>query len=830
MNHLNQLNQYFSGKSLQDVVKGLRSQPTAEGRSAYAAQALQECRVELASVDPALKANAASKVAHLRMLGFDVHNIGDDDTSFHVIEVMASPQFKHKRLGNLAAARILSPQSRVLLLATNSLKKELNSADPYVAGLALGSVSCFVSRDLARDLLPDVTHCLQSSKPYVRKRAMLCVLRLCQAYPEGLLDAYDAMRSRLDDADAGVVGCAVNVVCELSRSNARSVLPLTPQLFALLTSSSNNWMLIKIVKLYSALIAVEPRLARKLLDPLARIIRTTSAKSLLYECVATVTRAIPHCPTAPAAFIHEIVLLCAQKLKQFVLDSDQNLKYLGLVGFIELTKSHPTIASEYKDMIVLCLGDDDVAVRLRALELLAGIATPKSVAGIVKCVLEVVHRSRPGPFRDAVAPCVIQACVGADNDLSRLPSCEWYFSVLIDLARASHAHSALLASQLVGLAISVPSVQPFASETAAKLVFESDVAPEVFAAAAFVACEYETQRSAHDTLRLVERLLDDNQQLPELERATLIHNAVKLARASGNPHLLARTRELLEPWAAASASAGEVQERAVLGLALLAAPSGGVRATPLVPVHATAQLQVPLPLGLDLTASFLPAAENKDAPASSSVAALSFRGRRALVPTQSLASSAPKASPFYLSPSSPGNATAAATTMYAPLVDRHAFSQNSGDNGDNGGGDDDDDDRRAATAATSKLWSSSVGVGQGHGGAVVMAPALPVGAVPLSTRARPQADGEGMTLADIDVYSARPATEASIKAYPSPLVAPPPSTTHELVDERERAEEHGKKKKKKKKASSSSSARAKKTKEHGAAAGASGREEDLIQW
>jgi AP-3 complex subunit delta-1 len=49
------------------------------------------------------------------------------------------------------------------------------------------------------------------------------------------------------------VSATVNVITELSRkSNPKNFLPLAPQLFELLTTSSNNWMLIKIVKLVSA--------------------------------------------------------------------------------------------------------------------------------------------------------------------------------------------------------------------------------------------------------------------------------------------------------------------------------------------------------------------------------------------------------------------------------------------------------------------------------------------------------------------------------------------------------------------------------------------------
>jgi AP-3 complex subunit delta-1 len=48
---------------------------------------------------------------------------------------------------------------------------------------------------------------------------------------------------------SGVVSAAVNVICELARKNPKNYLSLAPSLYKLLTTSSNNWMLIKIVKL-----------------------------------------------------------------------------------------------------------------------------------------------------------------------------------------------------------------------------------------------------------------------------------------------------------------------------------------------------------------------------------------------------------------------------------------------------------------------------------------------------------------------------------------------------------------------------------------------------
>jgi len=48
---------------------------------------------------------------------------------------------------------------------------------------------------------------------------------------------------------AAVVCSAVNVICELARKNPSNYLSLAPTLYKLLTTTHNNWMLIKIIKL-----------------------------------------------------------------------------------------------------------------------------------------------------------------------------------------------------------------------------------------------------------------------------------------------------------------------------------------------------------------------------------------------------------------------------------------------------------------------------------------------------------------------------------------------------------------------------------------------------
>jgi AP-3 complex subunit delta-1 len=109
--------------------------------------------------------------------------------------------------------------------------------------------------DLFSDLLPMLNH----SKAYVRKKSVLVMDKILLQYPDALRVAFPRLQEMLDDADictpfcngliAAVVSATVNVICELARKNPKNYLALAPQLFNLLTTSNNNWMVIKVIKL-----------------------------------------------------------------------------------------------------------------------------------------------------------------------------------------------------------------------------------------------------------------------------------------------------------------------------------------------------------------------------------------------------------------------------------------------------------------------------------------------------------------------------------------------------------------------------------------------------
>ena len=177
--------------------------------------------------------------------------------SFPVIECMASTKFHIKQIGYLAASQSFGESTEVILLANNLIKKDLQSSShPSTVILALTSLPTLLtaSPQLAEDLLQDLLRMLSHSRAQVRRIATLVIGKIWASQRSVALEFghVEKLRGGLNDDDPSVVSATVNVMLELGRTRPETLsnlLGLAPELFEHLTNSTNNWMLIKIVKL-----------------------------------------------------------------------------------------------------------------------------------------------------------------------------------------------------------------------------------------------------------------------------------------------------------------------------------------------------------------------------------------------------------------------------------------------------------------------------------------------------------------------------------------------------------------------------------------------------
>uniref|UniRef100_A0AAY4E6T5 AP-3 complex subunit delta-1 n=1 Tax=Denticeps clupeoides TaxID=299321 RepID=A0AAY4E6T5_9TELE len=353
-------------KNLQDLVRGIRNHKEDEAK--YISTCIDEIKQELKQDNIAVKANAVCKLTYLQMLGYDV-----SWAAFNIVEVMSSSKFTYKV--SCSQLQLQSVDAVLITTIINSVSlplvtQDLSSPNQYDTGVALTGLSCFVTPDLARDLASDIMTLMSHTKPYIRKKAVLIMYKVFLKYPESLRPAFPRLKEKLEDPDPGVQSAAVNVICELARRNPKNYLSLAPLFFKLMTSSTNNWVLIKIIKLFGALTPLEPRLGKKLIEPLTNLIHR--ALDLLYGMVSKknlmeiVKKLMLHVDKAEGTtyrdeLLTKIIDICSQSNYQYITNFEWYISILVELTRLEGTRHGHLIASQMLD----------VAIRVKAIRVFA---------------------------------------------------------------------------------------------------------------------------------------------------------------------------------------------------------------------------------------------------------------------------------------------------------------------------------------------------------------------------------------------------------------------------------------------------------------------------
>ncbi|SCV74260.1 BQ2448_6692 [Microbotryum intermedium] len=462
------------------LIKALRANKNDE--QSVIQRALDETRKEIKSSDVEVKAAAVLKLVYLEMLG---HSISF--ATFAIVECMTSTKYHIKSIGYLAASQCFDRETEVAVLVVNLVKKDLLqpptplfSTSPSLITVAhlsstLSAVSLLLTPSLARDLAPELLSLLTHSRPIVRKQTVLVLFRINRSWPgvkevasgreeHGEDPWIERLRERLGDEDVGVVSATVNLICELARKDPRKYLPLAPELFELLTDSTNNWMLIKIIKLFAVLTPEEPRLVKKLVPPLTELIETTPAMSLLFECIQT---SIVGCMLNGREG-EVLATTCVEKLKSFLEDIDQNLRYIALVALVKILPTHPHLVATHHGTILSCVDDPDMSIRMRALDLVEGMVDRRTLQSIVQRLMthlrspasssqtsaaDALLRAQTGgvsadsptpaaaalilspAYRSSLVSLILRMC--ASQTYANIANFSWYIDTLIELAYIS---------------------------------------------------------------------------------------------------------------------------------------------------------------------------------------------------------------------------------------------------------------------------------------------------------------------------------------------------------------------------------------------------------
>jgi len=405
---------------LRDLIRKVRACKTASEERAVIAKESAMIRTAIREEQEHYRHRNVAKLLFIHMLGYPTH-FGQ----LECMKLIASPHFPEKRIGYLGMMLLLSEQADVLMLATNSLKNDLNNDNKFIAGLALCSIGNLATADMSRDLAPEVDKHLKASSPYLRKKACLAMSRCLTKCPDMVEDFAERVVTLLKDRSHGVLITVVQLMTQallveiesfepeddedISEAPCRvAFLRLVPALVKLLRNLlsmgyspdhdvggiSDPFLQVQILTLLRLLGSGDEKASEEMNDVLAQVATNTetsknAGNAILYECVQTIMGVESE---------DGLRVLAVNILGRFLLNRDNNIRYVALNTLARCIveqsgredalmpasgEASPNSAAaalqRHRTTVVDCLKDPDISIRQRALELIYHLVNQENV-------------------------------------------------------------------------------------------------------------------------------------------------------------------------------------------------------------------------------------------------------------------------------------------------------------------------------------------------------------------------------------------------------------------------------------------------------------------
>ena len=363
--------------TLRDLIRMVRACKTAAEERAVISKECALIRTAIREESEIYRSRNVAKLMYIHMLGYPTA-FGQMET----LKLISAPSFSDKRVGHLALTLLLTENTEVLTLVTNSLKVDLSNSNQYIQALSLISIGNLATSDMARDLASDVEKILKGMSSYLKKKAALATIRLIKKEPELIEHLSERIITLLKDRTHGVLITTIQLIIEVisvepeTKNDFKTIVPGLVRLLRNFMSIGHSpeydvhgitdpFMQVEIIKLLGILGANDEETSDQMNDVLAQVANSTetnkvAGNAILYECVKTVMKIKSD---------GSLRNLAVNILGQFLLNRDNNIRYVALNSLMNVVGEDANSVQKHRGTILECLKDVDISIRQRALDL-----------------------------------------------------------------------------------------------------------------------------------------------------------------------------------------------------------------------------------------------------------------------------------------------------------------------------------------------------------------------------------------------------------------------------------------------------------------------------
>jgi len=395
---------------LRDLIRQIRAARTAQEEREVVNKESANIRNSFRENNNMWRCRNVAKLLYIHMLGYPAH--------FGLMECLklaSSPRFTDKRIGYLAAMLLLDEEKEVSMLITNCLNTDLNSSTQFVQGLALCTLGSIASAQMAKDLSRNVETLMKSSNAYLKKKALLCGVKLIHKEPELMETFLPATRTVLSEKNHGVLITGISLITEMAEKNTdirnhfkKCVHSLVRILKNLNMSGyspehdvngiSDPFLQVKILRLLRILGKNDAE-SEIMNDTLAQVATNTDTSknvgnAILYETVLTIM---------DIKSDSGLRVLAVNILGRFLLNSDKNIRYVALNTLLRIVESDAEAVQRHRATILDCLKDPDVSIQKRAIELCFALINARNFVSMSKDLIAFMEKTSEVEFKSACA-------------------------------------------------------------------------------------------------------------------------------------------------------------------------------------------------------------------------------------------------------------------------------------------------------------------------------------------------------------------------------------------------------------------------------------------
>ncbi|KAF0989360.1 hypothetical protein HZS_7850 [Henneguya salminicola] len=268
--------------------------------------------------------------AVLKLLNIYIYGQDISWATFSMISLSAHPKLQFKRVGYLGLNLTIHLAKELIPLVINSIMKvltnfvtlqDLNSMNSHFTIVSMNSLAFFIDEAVAPNVASEISTHITSTNPQIRKRAVILLFLCIKKFHTLVTEYWPRIVSGILDNNSSVRCTTASVVAEFSYDSSFDYNIITDDLISLLQTSSNNWMLIKILKILSR-VSLTSKQLRTIETRILVLFQGTSAFSLMFECIRFSCICL-HKST-------RVIDACAQKLRKYLNHADYNLQYMSI--------------------------------------------------------------------------------------------------------------------------------------------------------------------------------------------------------------------------------------------------------------------------------------------------------------------------------------------------------------------------------------------------------------------------------------------------------------------------------------------------------------------